>query len=480
MGEPGKRMKNAQGEFFGVSSTYPEWMQNKGWTGKEVMTALQKAIDKKPLGVRQSEMVESALEYIASQERGAVTLFSGLPITEMAKFWEKDVGGLVWDKAIQKGIPKLLEKIPGGKAINRALIYEYRGNLPKTETYIKSLDDMKRFQSIGREYAIDLGKRLQSFDEATQLKIGEYITSKEPTVKLSGEQLKIAEEAKFAMLDLGKQAVDAGILSEKTFFKNAGQYMPRLYTSKEYQSLLNQYGLSKPNRMDLSRFKKRKDIPKKVREQMGEILTPGYPIAKGIAQLTHDIEMARFFNGVARVSEWAIVKQPLLSKKGKPLYYKSKTFDPLTGKEIVKFGQKKGFTKTIPDDFKQLPANPKLGKLSEAYVHPEIFKDLQLTIRVMETPERIWRKALGGWKFGKVILSPKTHARNLMSNSILAHLGGMPMYEQPVYLVKAAKAMKSKGKYWRLAKEEGLLSDTFTNAELRTLFDQVSLNRGGR
>lgn len=371
----------------------------------------------------------------------SIDLYSGIPIIKAAEFWTNDVGGIVWDKAIQKGIPKLLEKIPGGKSVNRALIYDYRGDLKNTETYIKSLEDMKNFQAIGREYALDLGQRLQSFDEVTQIKIGEYITSKEPKVKLSGKALETAKEAKQTMLDLGKQAVDAGLLSEETFFKNAGQYMPRLYTSKEYQSLLTKFNITKPNRLDLSRFKARKDIPKEIREQMGEILTPGYPIAKGITQLTHDIELARFFNGVARIRDWAIPK----SVKDVP----------------------------IPEGFKKLPSNPKLGQLNEAYVHPEIFKDLQETIRIMEAPERIWRKALGSWKFGKVILSPKTHIRNLMSNSILAHLGGMPMYEQPFYLIKAAKSMSSKGDYWKIAKQEGLLRDTFTNAELRTLFGQV-------
>jgi hypothetical protein len=68
---------------------------------------------------------------------------------------------------------------------------------------------------------------------------------------------------------------------------------------------LTKYGLTKPNRLDLSRFKKRKDIPEEIRQEMGEILTPGYPVAKGIVQMAHDIEMAKFFNGIADTEEWA-------------------------------------------------------------------------------------------------------------------------------------------------------------------------------
>jgi len=366
------------------------------------------------------------------------TLYSGIPLHKAGDIWSKTVGTAVWDKAIMQGIPKVLEKIPGGKSVNRALLYKYRGDLPKTETYIKGMDEAKRFQSIGRAYAIDLGKRLQDFPEDAQLRMGEFIRGEKQN--LVGKELEVATEAKQVLYDLGKQAVDTGLLSEEVFFKNAGRYMPRLYESKEYQGLLTKYGIAKPNRLDLTRFKKRQDIPKDIRKDMGEILTPGYPVAKGITQLTHDIELARWFNGIAENPEWSILK---------------------------------GVEGPIPGGFKQLGENKKLGNLSEAYVHPEIYTDLNEAVRIYTTPEKVRRKSLGAWKFGKVILSPKTHVRNMVSNSVLAHLGGLPMYEQPIYLTKAAKAMRAKGDYWRAAKEEGLLTSTFTNAELRELFDRV-------
>jgi len=357
----------------------------------------------------------------------------------------KKIGEPIWDKGVMQMIPKMLEKVPGGKSINRALIYDYRGDLPGSARFIKNMDDMRLHQSRGREYGIDLGQRLQALPEASQLKVGEVIRGELDIGKLSKSERTLAQEAIDSLYALGRQAVDAGLLSEQTFFKNAGKYMPRLYTTKEYQSLLTKFNLTKPNRLDLSRFKRRKDIPKEIRDQMGEILTPGYPVAKGIAQLTHDIELARFFNGIAKNPEWSIPK---------------------------------GSKTPIPEGWKQIEGK-KLGALDKSYVHPEIFKDLQESIRVMETPERVWRRSLGYWKFGKVILSPKTHSRNLMSNSILAHLGGMPMYEQPVYLAKAIKEMRQKGATWKAAKEYGLLSDTFTNAELRTLFEQVEGQMSG-
>jgi len=388
---------------------------------------------------------------------GETTLYSGLPVHKAGSAYTKLIGTPLWDALIFKQLPKPIAKIPGVKkafeyvgskppvsTIKRIMDREYRGNLHDAEGYIKGMDEKALYQTTGKEYAIDLGKRLQAFPEDAKLRMGEFIRGELET--LPETELKIAIEAKDTLYNLGRQAADLGLLSEKTFFKNAGKYMPRLYTSKEYQSLLSQWGLKKPNRLDLSRFKQRKDIPKEIRQEMGEILTPGYPVAKGIAQLTHDIELGRWFDSISKNPEWSLPK----------------------GADIP-----------VPEGWRKLESNKKLGSLSEAYVHPEIWRDLNESIRVRELPEKVYRRALGTWKFGKVILSPKTHFRNLISNGLLAHLGGMPLYEQPIYLTKAAKAMRLKGDYWMEAKKTGLLSSTFTEGELRSLFDSVESQMRG-
>lgn len=466
-------------------------------------TALEKAVKPKvELKAKPKEIIKPTLKKVPTKkvvkkepslsnppkgkEPSSVTLYSGLPLKALGEFYTENIGAPIWDKGVMKGVPALLEKVPGGRAINRALLREYRGDLPNTQEFIKSLDKMKRFQAIGREYAIDLGNRLQKFPESEQIKMGASITG-DKSVKLSPQARAVTEEARQALTDLGRQAVDAGLLSEDVFFKNMGKYMPRLYTSKEYQTLLTKYGMSKPNRLDTSRFKKRKEIPKEIRKEMGEILTPGFPVAKGIMQLTHDIEMARFFNGIVRIKEWAI---PLKDIRILPanvegtkwgVWENDRILKVLDSKKDAKTFQDNHISKTtepVPVDFKQLPKSPRLGKLSEAYVHPEIFGDLNEAIRLAGLGEKTWNRALGSWKFGKVILSPKTHARNLMSNSILAHLGGLPLYEQPVYLTKAANAMRKKTDHWVNAKKEGLLAHTFAQAELRVLFDQVGQLKG--
>jgi len=48
-------------EYRRTGSTYPEWMKNKGWTGKEVEIALQKGMKGEKLGPRQEIIFDSAL-----------------------------------------------------------------------------------------------------------------------------------------------------------------------------------------------------------------------------------------------------------------------------------------------------------------------------------------------------------------------------------------------------------------------------------
>lgn len=427
-------------EAIAVIQTEPIWLKNNY---PKAYDAIAKRLMSENKPVPESVLADYPGLRAKQPTKKGQTLYGGIPVPEITKALGK-AGKWVWDDALMTKAPKLVEKIPGGKAVLRAVDYDYRGNLPDTPGFIKALETSKRTRQIGRSYGINLGKRLQSVSEADQLALGEYIRGEKKSLP---DNLKaLGDEAKGAMLSLGKQAVDVGLLAEKTFFKNAGRYMPRLYDSKEYQSLLTKFNVAKPNRLDLSRFKQRKDIPKEIREQMGEILTPGYPIAKGVAQLTHDIEVAKWFKGISQNKQWAIAK---------------------------------GDKSPAPEGWKKLPSEKKLGALSESYVHPEAFGDIQETIRVMNTPEKVWRKALGAWKFGKVIISPKTHARNLMSNSILAHLGGQPLYEQPVYLARAAKEMRKKGKYWQSATEEGLLGTTWTEHELKGLFLEAENNIGG-
>jgi hypothetical protein len=368
------------------------------------------------------------------------TLYSN-PIPQLMQQWTKYIGTPLWDFVWEKSLPKLLEKTgKPGKAILRGMDPDYRGGLKDTPSFNAILEKAKTDQSIGREYAIDIGNRLQSLAEPDQIQVGAYLRGEAPS--LPGHISGLGKEAADTLMYLGKQAVDSGLLNEDVYFQNVGKYMPRLYTTKEYQGLLQKYNEPIPNRLDLQRFQKRKDIPKEIREQMGEILTPGYPVAKGIIQLTHDISLARMFKGMSENPEWILPKD----------------------------------VAQVPEGWVQLNSR-KLGVLDQSYAHPEVARELNAVIQSRSEMAKMGGKAYGAWKYGKVIASPKTHMRNMMSNSIMAHLGGLPMYEQPYYLARAIKEMRAQGPaYMAVRQNSNIFRTGWAQNELRALYDaSVSL-----
>lgn len=412
---------------FGITSgLFPERQLERMLSSSRFTSLLEKSVTNKTLA---RKLYEEAFETANTQQVKEAS-------KEVTNLYTKHIGEPIWDTLIQKKVPEMLERVPGGKSINRALIYGYRGSLPDADDFTKAVEATRLNRQFGLDYAIDVGNRVNRLPQADQLKIAEYI--KGERLRLPENLKDVGDEIRGTFYSLGKQAVESGLLKEDTFFKHAGRYMPRLYETKEFGQLLKKWGFQNPNRLDLSRFKKRGDIPKEIREEMGEILTPGYPAAKGISQLTHDIALSKFFKGVAENPKWVAASDE------------------------------------VPEGFVKLSENPKLGPLKDKYVHPDINTEIEGFVEVLKTPERVWRKALGAWKFGKVILSPKTHARNVISNSFLAHLGGLPMWKQPDMLGRALKEFKVEGDLFVEAKRTGLLESTYTNAELRSMFDQVA------
>ena len=61
----------------------------------------------------------------------------------------------------------------------------------------------------------------------------------------------------------------------------------------------------------------------------------------------------------------------------------------------------------------------KLGELAGKYVPDNIHKDLMEMFATKSDTERRLEKVMHGFKFGKVVLNPATHVRNVISNMIL-------------------------------------------------------------
>jgi hypothetical protein len=91
----------------------------------------------------------------------------------------------------------------------------------------------------------------------------------------------------------------------------------------------------------------------------------------------------------------------------------------------------------------------KLGELSGKYVPKPIYDSLQEIVRSKTAWEKNLGKVVAGFKYGKVIMNPATHGRNIISNRILNwwKLGIGPWRVD--LDIKAMKQLATKGKYFQ-------------------------------
>ncbi len=364
------------------------------------------------------------------------------PLKPLLELYTRKAGAPAW-----AGIEVLLKKI-SPEFLKRAMVERYgQPEAFKLADLLRIIETTK-----GGRKGMELGKRLTTkLSQVEQQSLGRFIRGEMTEADLRrvrtdprfDDAIEAAKEARQAFDELGGQAVTQGLLSDKTFFENYGRYMPRLYRKYEvdHGALLAKYGLKKPTRLDLARFKMRKDIPEEIRVLMGEILEPGYPVAKGIVQITADIERMKLFRTVAGNKDW-VSDQPI-----------------------------EGFSK-LP-----LPDTAKLGPLRGKYVQKYIYEELERIVRIPRDAERIGRSLVGEWKASKVLLNPATHGRNMMSNMVLAWLGGLSPTRVDIFH-KAYHQLRHGGKDFTAASDGGLFRTTFTEAELSTFGDAWTQSTG--
>lgn len=331
-----------------------------------------------------------------------------------------------------------IRKVPAGSQALDFLGSKFVYRFGQDPVYAEMAERTIKNIGIGNSNLIELARPLSKLDPEVQRlfltknKQGRLIrkSAEELRKVLTPDQLAAAKPAFDELDKLGKAAVDAGLLKKEIYEANLGQYIANLYRKHEIPPVgvkkVKALWPRKPLRMDLSRFMKSTEIPEEVREAMGEVLEAGYPTAKSLVQLNKAVEQANFFKTVS--SRW--------------------------GKDAAEEG------------FEKLASTKRLGELADKYVPKFLADDINEVIR----PYRrgVESKIVGGFKFGKVILNPATHARNVMSNFILNGFEGLSPHRLDVY-GEAAKQMATKGKWYQEAKAIGLGLDTFAAREIRDM-----------
>jgi len=263
-------------------------------------------------------------------------------------------------------------------------------------------------------------------------------------------------QARKLMAEAGKKAVDNGLLENAIYRANLEIYIPFVYKNKALKELIAPdlahvfTKMTYKDRLYLNRFIKRINMKPADYDKLGLVLEPAGPIMKGYAQVLRDVETAKMFSKLA--------------------HYGSAS----SSKKSLKFSTR-------------IPNTPKFGAMRNRYTTPAISNELKGYQRETGAIENFFNKALSPWKVGKVILSPTTHMRNIVSNTILADLSGLPPWRIDVY-AGAMKSLIGKDKWYKEAIEQGLLDTTWYGQEVyrglgpitgRSMWDWILRGTGG-
>lgn len=357
--------------------------------------------------------------------------------------------GQAWDKVVDKAYDAIAKRIP--TPVKRIIL----GNRAATpEEYRKMAIGRDVLIQNAADYFFKVGQMINKGTTPTErVAMGKAVRGEIPWESLPEN---LAEKVKYMreILDHnGAQAVRYGLLSADTYEANKGSYLARMYEIYE-NPIIKKFFATTPNpsKLNLKNFMQRQDIPADIRALMQEMIEPAYAFAKGGFNVKRDVIIADFFENIAKNPEWVRDKEA--------------------------------------PDFIQLSSDKKWGALKDKFVQKDIYRDL---LEVSEFKGQIdaavndfqtsnnkfnawfnnpFKKGVSMWKKMKVVYNPATHARNLMSNSFLLDMSGMPWSIQSVYLPMAAYNLAKNTHWAKAARQSGAIGSEYNANDFANLYDK--------
>ena len=226
--------------------------------------------------------------------------------------------------------------------------------------------------------------------------------------------------------DLGKEAVDLKLLSKGKWEENVGEYIKNAYL--EYEQKKGGRGLFGAAKAGIKGIKARKDfwgvsyqparftksiIKKFKTKNARDLFIDGLQKKKG------------FLKGGGKIlQQFTPIPIEKLAKLGQidnPAYLLFKSSIDLV-KDVENAKLFKAINKTfsigdMAEGFKQLPKTARLGELAGRWIPEHMAQYIQEIAEPVKYT--LGKKLVADFKFFKVIMNPATHARNIVSNSIL-------------------------------------------------------------
>ena len=184
-----------------------------------------------------------------------------------------------------------------------------------------------------------------------------------------------------------------------------------------------------------------RDWTPKERQEMGEIRDAGYRFVMGYMQMQEDLALGRLFKQIAENPAWT---------RNTP----SEGYSAVPDTVIPETGGVKRY-----------------GSLAGKYVKNEVLAQVMPHAEVPSAFARAYRNLLAYWKEGKTALNPVSHMNNTAGNIIMAHLAGVDMWNAKAYW-DIAQAFRHNAGWLKEAEENGLFSGSFSKEEIAKLLPE--------
>jgi hypothetical protein len=385
------------------------------------------------------------------------------------------IPALLKSAPVQRGLQAVAQSRPGQLAkkfvvdpVGKGLVTDYG----KPKEYVEFAERRFRESSVAAEGAVDIGKRIGKLPSAEQRTITQYMEAgSKPRQRAvlaqaskRGEDTQrlgtLADEAIGRDIALGQALVDAGIMTPKTFQKWKGRHIRREYVKYEdpleYFTQLAKKGADPEDLAVLEQAARNAGMKGIGSKSAREGVLTLEVLGKGRIPVSEHDKAIRMMEAAHPVAKGEMLSGQLVALR---------RFLADTTKKFGEDAAKPGFAQ-VPD---VKAAGPAAGKWFPQAIADDLNQGMTKPGKMMQK----WRTGVGWWKYGKVVLNPATHGRNIMSNYMLASMAGLSPF-RPQRYVQAMRALNPKNNdaYFREAKAAGtFLQDTYAAAELPKLLD---------
>lgn len=246
---------------------------------------------------------------------------------------------------------------------------------------------------------------------------------------------KMSQEGRDIMDKWSKELINSGIPSKRSqeiIEANTGEYMARMYEKKLIKDPLF-FGNFKSLRLRVNGLRKRKQLSEEALRSLGIVNEPALATATRVREISISVANNKLFNIVAKNPEWTAAT----NATGKMVKMPDvKTLGPLRGKFVIK---------GIADDINSIVG----GSKNIAF--------------------EMYGRGMAAFKFGKVVLNPATHMRNMITNTMLLDMSGTSHADQVVLFPQMMSDYIKKGDIYQRALKTGAIGGEFYGGDIKKI-----------